>query len=163
MQRSIGRLIFSMAFGFLANASMGQANFSGSWSLKQKEYISGPQYVNALPDKLVISQEKDSLIFHTIYRDEDGSESGIRHSIPMNGKAISNFSTSLERKFTRRLQWSEDKNELTITTQISLAGNENEVDLTRVETWKFYGGQLLVEIKSLETTSENWEAKGLFE
>lgn len=163
MQRSLRLLIFSMALGFFANVSMAQVNFSGSWSLKQKEYVSGPQYVNALPDKLVIEQEKDSLIVETIYIEDDGTESRNRLSIPMNGKAISKFSTSLERKFTRQLQWSEDKNELTITTQISLAGNENEIDLTRVETWRMDGGRLLVEIKSLETTSENWEVKGFFE
>ena len=41
---------------FRAAVSFAQTNFTGNWQVKNKQYISGPQYANALPEHLSTSQ-----------------------------------------------------------------------------------------------------------
>lgn len=70
-----------------------------------------------------------------------------------------------DRKFTKTVSWSGDKKTVTFTTAIYSVGSDSEVELTRVDTWELSpdGKQLFVNRKSIETKSENWEAKAVYE
>ncbi len=93
-----------------------------------------------------------------------GEEETSPFSVAMNGQTSSVTSQGDGRKFEWNLKWSTDKKSLTITMLIYKAGNSNEVELTRVETWSLLPGgkELVVDRKSIETVSEDWEVKGIF-
>jgi hypothetical protein len=112
----------------ISTSIQAQTNYTGTWSLKEKQTALGPEYANALPDKLNVEQNKDSIIIESISKGQDNQETKSR-------------------------------------VAIAQQGNENEVELTRVDTWNLSadGKQLIFNRKSIETTSENWEAKGVFE
>lgn len=130
-----------------------QTNFSGTWKLKETEYVTGPHYSNAMAEQLKVTQKADSLIL------ESGTS---RSAIAFNGDPTISTSASTKRKSTRSLAWSADKKSLVMTTAISLPDNPNEVDLTRVDTWTMEKGTLTINRKSIETRSETWEAKGTY-
>lgn len=141
---------------FLISVAAGaQTNFSGSYSKISIESLAGPKYGNALPETYTIQQTGDSLIII-------GATS--RSSYAMNGGKTSGTSATSNRKFVRSLSWSADKKSVTLTNVIYVEGDPNTVDLTRVNTWTLSedGKQLLVDLQSIETRSENWHVKGVF-
>ena len=83
----------------------------------------------------------------------------------MNGKPSSAMDTESNRKIVKSIAWSADKKTATFTTAIYVPGNENEVELTRIDVWTLSpdGKQLTIQRKSVETKSENWEVKGSYE
>lgn len=159
------RLLLSTLVLFTIIATQAQTNFSGTWKLKEKQHISGPEYSNALATDIIVRQTADSLITETVSAGTDGQEVRSRSSVPLNGKAVSSTSVQSARKVTRSISWSPDKKTLTLTSHIYKAGDENEVELTRIDTWGLSpdGKQLLINRKSVETVSENWEARGTFD
>jgi PAB1-binding protein PBP1 len=136
----------------LSATVFGQSNFSGVWVLKTKEHVNGPQYSNALAEEITVKQSADSITVG-------------KRSVAMNGKTSSVVDKESNRKSVKSVAWSTDKKTATFTTAIYAVGNENEVELTRVDTWTLSpdGKQLLLQRKSIETKSENWEVKGVYE
>jgi len=136
----------------LSATIFGQSNFSGVWVLKTKEHVNGPQYSNALTEEITVKQSADSITVG-------------KRTIAMNGKTSSIVDKESNRKSIKSVAWSADKKTATFTTAIYAVGNENEVELTRVDTWTLSpdGKQLNIQRKSIETKSENWEVKGVYE
>jgi PAB1-binding protein PBP1 len=136
----------------LSATIFGQSNFSGVWVLKTKEHVNGPQYSNALTEEITVKQSADSITVG-------------KRTIAMNGKTSSIVDKESNRKSVKSITWSADKKTATFTTAIYAVGNENEVELTRVDTWTLSpdGKQLNIQRKSIETKSENWEVKGVYE
>jgi len=142
-----------LAIAILLSASaFGQTDFSGVWVLKTKDYISGPKYGNALSEEITVKQTADSITTG-------------KRTVSMNGKTSSTIDKDMNRKLVKSVAWSADKKTATFTTVFYAVGNENEVELTRVDTWTLSpdGKQLSIQRKSIETKSENWEAKGVYE
>lgn len=142
-----------LSIALLLSATVfGQTNFSGSWVLKSKEHINGPQYANALAEEMTVKQTADSI-------------STGKRTVAMNGKPSSAMDTESNRKIVKSIAWSADKKTATFTTAIYVPGNENEVELTRIDVWTLSpdGKQLTIQRKSVETKSENWEVKGSYE
>jgi hypothetical protein len=142
-----------LSIALLLSATVfGQTNFSGSWVLKSKEHINGPQYANALAEEMTVKQTADSI-------------STGKRTVAMNGKPSSAMDTESNRKIVKSIAWSVDKKTATFTTAIYVPGNENEVELTRIDVWTLSpdGKQLTIQRKSVETKSENWEVKGNYE
>ena len=142
-----------------------QTNFSGTWVIKEKQHVTGPEYINAMAKQIKVEQAKDSLIIETVTDGGEGKDVTSRQSYALNGKPSFATSATSKRKYTKTLAWSPDKKVLTITTIFSMPENEEETDLTRVETWTLSadGKHLNVDKKSIETRSETWEVKGAFE
>jgi hypothetical protein len=161
---TIKRKLFFLCFFLLSNLSLlAQSNYSGRWTNATKEHIIGPEYANALPDTMIVTQSKDSLILVVVFVDNDQQITRSSQSIALNGKASSNTGKTSKRTYTRSLIWGADKKTLTITTVISMPENDKETDFTRVETWVITDGKLQVYKKSIETSSESWEVKGVYE
>lgn len=141
-----------IAILFIGTGAFAQADFSGTWVLKNKEYVNGPQYGNALAEEVVVKQTKDSVTVG-------------KTSVSMNGKGTTVMNKESNRKSVKSIAWSKDKKTATFTTAIYAEGNEKEIELTRIDTWTLSpdGRQLMVNRKSVETKSENWEVKGTYE
>lgn len=148
----IGRLSFLFMAVFSSAVLFGQTNYSGTWVLKSKEHINGPEYQNALQEEMTVRQTKDSI-------------STGKSSVALNGKPTTTISKESNRKLVKSVGWSSDKKVATFTTAIYAEGNEKDVELTRVDSWTLSpdGKQLTVLRKSIETKSENWEVKGVYE
>ena len=157
-------LITIVTLVLLTSGVVAQTNFSGTWAIKEKQTSLGPEYVNALATSMKVQQNKDSLIIESVSTGADNQESKNRVAVPMNGQSVSNMSPASGRKVSRSLKWSADKKVLTITSPIAQAGNENEIELTRIDTWTLSadGKELIFNRKSVETVSESWEVKGVF-
>ena len=147
----------------LVAIAFSQTNFSGTWIFKDKQMITGPEYANALPKQIKVDQQRDSILIESISVGGNGNDVTSKQTIAMNGRESAAVSAMNKIKYTKSLAWSSDKKTLTITTIFSMPENENEVDFTRVEIWIIANGKLNIDKKSIETRSETWEIKGVFE
>lgn len=140
------------------------ADFSGVWMIKERQMINGPEYSNALPKLITVIQNKDSLVIETINDGVDGQDVLTRQTLAMNEKQWFIRNDQNKRKYGSNLKWSADKKTLIITTVIYVPENDRDVDLTRIENWTFSStGQLNINKKSIETRSENWEVRGIYD
>ncbi len=148
-------LLFIALFAF---NSMSQTNFTGTWNLKEKQHINGPDYANGAPAAFTVDQSKDSIF---IFTPEDNS----RVSFPRDGKMITTKGKTSGRKIIRGLKWSEDKKTVIFTSEIYRVDNENEIELTRIDEWKLSPDekQLNFHRRSVETITESWEVKATYD
>ena len=135
-----------------------QTNFSGSWNLREKTHISGPEYANGAPAAFTVQQGRDSIII--IY-----PENNTRISFAQNGKPSASTGTQSGRKVIRNLKWSDDKKSVTFTSDIYKIDNENEIELTRIDNWKLSDDskQLNFHRRSVETITESWEVSAVYD
>lgn len=135
-----------------------QTNFSATWNIREKTHISGPEYANAAPAAFTVEQGRDSIII--IY-----PENNTRISFSQNGKPSTSTGTQSGRKVIRNLKWSDDKKSVTFTSDIYSTGNENKIELTRIDNWKLSddGKQLIFHRRSVETITESWEVSALYD
>lgn len=156
-------LITIFSFVLVTCYATAQDQFTGTWKLKEKQNVSGPDYMNALPNAITIQPAKDSLVIETVSTDGDNKETTSRIATALNGSAVTYTSPTSGRKVARSLQWSNDKKTLTITSNISKEGDDNEIEITRVDVYTMDAqGNLNLQRKSIETVYESWEAKGVF-
>jgi hypothetical protein len=155
-----------LVIGILLSATtFAQNDVSGTWTLQSKQHIVGPEYGNALPKQITVHQQADSLIIESINIGENGEDVSNRQAIAMDGKPLTTTSLTSKRKYVKSLKWNTDKKGLVLTTVFYLPDNPNEVDFTRVETWSLSpDGRLLnIDKRSVETRSETWQVKGVYE
>jgi len=152
--------ITAALFGFTAFA---QTNFSGTWSISDKQMITGPEYINALPKLLKIEQARDSVSIEYTYDTTDGADQVSKHTYAIDGKEMTRTGKTSKRKTVMKLQWSADKSALVITTVFYIPENPAQVDFTRIETWSIKDGHLVIDERSEETRSETWQVKGIFD
>jgi hypothetical protein len=155
----IGNVLIIVVLALIAFTVPGysQTNFSGTWNLKEKQHIKGPEYANGAPAAFSVEQSKDSIVITY-------PENNSRVSFALDGKATSNIGAQSGRKVVRSLKWSADKKTVTFTSDIYKAGNENEIELTRIDAWSLSpdGKQLNFHRNSVETITESWEVKGVY-
>ena len=135
--------------------------FEGVWILENKEHVRGPEYINALPTQFIFSNAKDSFVVQFIIVGADGKESRSRVANALDGTETL-INTADHRKVKRKIQFTNESNEITITTAFFAPDNENEVDFTRVERLRLVNGHLHINKKSVETNSETWEVNGVY-
>ncbi|MBB5437280.1 hypothetical protein HDC92_000948 [Pedobacter sp. AK017] len=140
----------------------GQTNFTGIYKLKEKTHVSGPEYSNALPSQMKIEQRKDSLLIVSTTIGADGQETQVKTAFAMDGKKVVTANPKTGRKYARSMSWTTDGKVLKLVTVFYLQDNASEVDFTREESWSLDAGLLMVQKKSIENNSENWEAKGTY-
>ncbi|HJU45191.1 MAG TPA: hypothetical protein VJ647_00325, partial [Chitinophagaceae bacterium] len=56
-----------IAILFIGTAVSAQSPLISTWVMKEKQHISGPNYENALPKKITLLQQKDSLIIESTF------------------------------------------------------------------------------------------------
>lgn len=142
-----------------------QTNFSGEYKFTTREHVKGPEYGNAVPTSIAIEQKKDSLIIAHGSMGEDNKETKNRIAFASNEKPASTVSKSSGRKVVRTVKWSADKKSFATTSDIYKEGNENEIELTRIDEYKLSpdGKQLLFHRRSVETITESWEENATYD
>lgn len=135
-----------------------KADISGTWTLKGKTGVSGPQYVNALPESQIIRLTKDSLITDGIF---EGTKVGANYAL--NG-SVSISKSAKNETITRQIKWSNDGQLVTLITAISYPGDAKKVYLTRYKTLKIEDGVLKVGLKSDEAdpANQSWETQATY-
>ena len=158
------RTLLLMGAAIACAISAKTQDFSGTWVRHSKQYVTGPQYVNAAAKQMTVALKADSIVVTTVSPGENGQDFSFSQAISMNGKPSIIIGKTSKRKFSTTLALSPDKKILTLTTACSTPDNENEVDFTRIETWTLSadGKQLYMDKKSVETKSETWEVKAVF-
>lgn len=148
---------------FAGTAITAQTNFSGTWKQKNKEFISGQQYANAVPEQVKLTPKKDSISFEVISIAQNGFDT-VHYTLATNGGLLSDI-TKNKRKYTKKLGLSADKKTITIESVYKAPGSDTEVEFTRAETFSLSadGKQLTINRKSNEKEDKSWEAKGTYE
>jgi len=146
----------------MSSFTFSQTNFSGIWVLKTKQQLTGPEYLNALPTKIIVTQQKDSIVIESTTIGPDGTEATIKQVIAIDGKPYYSTTQSSRRKYVRTFQWVKSNNSFLIKTVYYLPDNDNEIDFTRLDTWLLKEGELMIDRRSVETNSETWETVGIF-
>ncbi len=157
--------VCALACGLLLNmTAWGQSNFSGSWTMQNKEPIAGLDYDNSIPKEITFHLQKDSLIIESLNAGKDETTVSSRHAVAMNGQPVTSTSATSLRKLVKTLKWLNDKKAFELTTVYYRVDNPTVVDATRVEIWSLSTDdkQLNVHKKSTETQSDNWEVKGSY-
>jgi hypothetical protein len=145
-------------------SSFSQENVSGTWILESKQHMAGPNYANSMVKQVSIFQQNDSLVFESVHVDGSRNEVVSKHSLPLNGQSLTS-NTKANRKLIETLQWNKDKQTGFVITRVYYrTESPSEIDFTRVETWSFSSDakQLTIDKKSIETRSQDWHVKGLF-
>jgi hypothetical protein len=151
-------LIAVLTLVVFATPLYAQTDFTGTWTLKDKQHIAGPEYSNGVPAAFVVEQNKDSIVI--VY-----TEGNSRVTFSQNGKVSASVSTQSGRNIKRSLKWSDDKKSVTFTSEIYKVGNDREIELTRIDKWSLSPDrkQLSLHRKSVETITESWEVKGVYQ
>lgn len=164
MSNKISLSAFLFGAGLLINiSSFAQENLSGTWVLENKQLIAGPNYANSLGKQITITIQNDSIIFESINVDGTRNEIINRYSLPVNGQPLT--SNKNNKKVIQTFQWNPDKMTGFVINRVYYhEKSSEEIDFTRIETWSFSpdGKQLIVDKKSVETRSQDWQVKGIF-
>lgn len=141
-----------------------QINFSGSWVLVNKENLSGPEYPNALPNGLIITQKIDSFLIESVGNLKESDEIA-KIVLPLNGIMVLISGSTIKRKITKDLDLSNDKRKATIETIFYMPNDYSAIDCKRTETWELSEDGKLLNIYKIseETRRESWKVKGIFE
>ncbi|WP_276485749.1 hypothetical protein [Paraflavitalea pollutisoli] len=156
--------MFCFLTGILIScACYAQEGVKGTWVMKTKEVVTGPDYENGIPTQVSFKQEGDSLIIESVFI-ENNAEVNNRQAVLMNGQPATKTGAASGRKYVRSIKWNADKKGLVFTTVIYVPENPTEVDLTRIETITVSpdGKELTLNKKSVETKAENWESKAVY-
>ncbi len=149
------RIYVAVAAMLIGGSAFAQTNFSGTWKLTSKEHVEGPTYGNAVSEQLSIDQRSDTFYIG----------SAAKTAYAQNGAEIISNDANTKRKSVRSLSWSADKKVLTLKSVIYVPDSATEIDLTRVTTYSLSadGKTLNLDRQSIETRSENWRVKAVYE
>ena len=154
------KIFIIVIFCLISSLSFAQQyKITGTWTLKERKAVSGPQYRNALPDKYTITRTKDSL---TVQGSFNG-EIPLSISFAFNGQVVTTRDPS-GRKINSVLKWSADHQTLTLISKYSSPDNERTLDFTRIRTIKLLGADLSLDVRSEEANPDHqsWEAVGTY-
>ena len=91
---SIALLTMETAFGQLLAQN---ANISGTWVLKERQIISGPDYANGIPKQILIAVSRDSLSLSRTYVGTSKDEI-VAESLALDGSPTEILRTVSKRK-----------------------------------------------------------------
>lgn len=136
-------------------------NFSGTWNNPELEIISGIQYSNAMPAKIVIVQTKDSIKLERTSVESDGNVTNTE-TITLNGKQSIRISKS-KRTIRTSATWNDRGTILTFFTTYSYADKPEEIEYKNTEKWELSPeGTLIIEKFSDASVTDDWTIKAIF-
>lgn len=120
------------AFFFVPTTSFaaGDVDFSGKWTLNESKSDLGEGRFFAAT-KMTITQDKKSITFERTRTGRDGEERTSSETISLDGKE--NASETENRKTVSVATWSEDKNTLTIKSNIEFSRQSETMEMQRTE------------------------------
>ena len=141
-----------------------KTNFSGVWTLSERQSLSGMDYGNGVPSKITIQQETNNIKIETITAGQNGDVTATE-TVPLNGtEATSETPSHRSRKSS--LAWTSDKNELIETSAFSTPENKdtpaNKVKLTYSLSADGKTLTLIKEFVSVTDANDKWSMKGTY-
>lgn len=135
----VGSFLFLVAFlmtSFVTDAAAKKVKFSGEWTLNEgKSYVA--EYGESMAvTKMVITQKGKKLTIEKFGTSQEGEEYNYTEMYTLDGKECENtiFETT-KKKST--VNWSDDKQSITITSTIWFEFDGNELEVTTIEIFKF--------------------------
>ena len=135
----VGSFLFLLAFlmtSFVTGATPKKAKFSGEWTLnEEKSYIA--EYGESMAaTKMVIVQKRKKLTIEKFGTSPEGDEFKYSVMYTLDGKECENIMMETT-KMKSTVNWSDDKQSLTITSTIWFEFDGNELEVVLVEILKF--------------------------
>lgn len=131
--------LFLVAFlmtSFVTDAAPKKAKFSGEWTLnEEKSYVAeyGERRASA---KLVIDQKGKKLSIERFGISQTGEKFSYTENYTLDGKECENIMLETS-KMKSTVNWSDDKQSITITSTILFEWEGNELEVALVEILKF--------------------------
>jgi len=131
--------LFLVAFlmtSFVTDAAPKKAKFSGEWTLnEEKSYIA--EYGESMTaTKMVIIQKGKKLTIEKFGTSQEGEEYNYSEMYTLDGKECENIMLETTKKKST-VNWSDDKQSLTITSTILFEFNGDELEVATIEIFKF--------------------------
>ena len=137
-----------------------KTNFSGTWTLKDQQSISGNLYSNGLPGKIKVTQTENNIIIETTTAGANGDV--VRADTIINDKPLEALTAS-KRKRVSTIKWNGDKS-FTKVMNIYSAADNTKLEYTDTDIWTIQDGNFILQRKSENfTNGEVWESKGIYE
>ena len=160
------KLILSGLTSILFSSVFSQTDFSGSWSFKDQQSVSGNLYANGSPNKIQITHMKTNISIQKVTAKGDGtdimtSDANIGFDrIAVEGKTSSNRINFLI------VEWSADYKSFMETTNIYSLTDAGKVDFKVTDTYSLSddGKTLNLDRKDENNTNgEIWESIATYE
>jgi nitrate reductase alpha subunit len=160
--------ILTAALLLLSMNCLGQGGtkFTGTWVLQEKTSLSGIDYANGVPSKIIISQAGDQLIiYRTSIIGAEGQDTTETQTLNLDGNA--QITNDPHRKISVLTQYSQDHHGFSQATEVSAAGKPDLKNLTIKEDWAFsVDGKNLTIAKTftnLLDPDDKWSMKGTYQ
>lgn len=156
---SIALLTMETAFGQLLAQN---ANISGTWVLKERQIISGPDYANGIPKQILIAVSRDSLSLSRTYVGTSKDEI-VAESLALDGSPTEILRTVSKRKSF--LKKGDDTNTFSIEVSFRSIKTGERTNADYVENWKLSasGKELTIEKYANGADGSNWSIEGVYE
>jgi len=135
----IGSFLLLVAFlmtSFVTDAAPKKVKFSGEWTLnEEKSYVAEYGEIMAAT-KIVIIQKGKKLTIEKFGTSQEGEEYNYSEMYTLDGKECENIMLETTKKKST-VNWSDDKQSLTITSTIWFEFDGNELEVATIEIFKF--------------------------
>ena len=139
-----------------------QTDFSGSWTFKGQESVSGQLYSNGSPKQVSIKQDSKAIVISKVIAGKDGDLT-TTETVSLDGQPTEKITAS-KRKRTITGQWSNSKNSLIEITQLYDPTDSTKLTYKTTDVWILENGRLLLDRKAENLgNGEIWESKATYE
>jgi thioredoxin-related protein len=137
-------------------------NISGTWVLKERQIVSGPDYANGIPKQILIAVSRDSLSLSRTYVGTSKDET-VAESLALDGSPNEVLRTISKRKSL--FKKGNDPNSFSIEVSFRGIKTGERTNADYVENWTLSpsGKELTIEKYANEADGNNWSMKGLYE
>ena len=150
-------------FSFLLQAAKPNIDFSGNWVLVDKAAISGHLYANSVPNRLVLTQTKDSIIFERQGLNQNGVSVTSMESLPFDGGSVGAYTVARRKKMSS-VKWVSGGQALVETSIYMNPTDESKVDVVMSDSLFFnaVGKELVVTRRNISNIGESWCVKATY-
>jgi hypothetical protein len=156
--------VFSVSVCIFAGIPLihAQTDFSGSWTFKIQESISGNLYSNGSPKSVLIEQDAKAISITKVTAGSDGDVT-TTETVSFNGQPFAT-TTASKRKKAITGQWSTDKKSFTEIALVFDATDSTKLYFRTTDTWSFENGALMLDRKAEnQSNGEIWESRAIYD
>jgi len=157
MKRSILLSLTALLFSI---GSYAQSNFSGTWTFKDQQSISGNLYANGSPKQVTITKTSSGINLAEVVN--YGEDTTITEALSL--KKTFETKTAMGRKKVITLSVSPDGSSFTEVANMYNVADPSKLDMRETSMWTLTDGQLTLDRKSENfTNGETWESKASYQ
>jgi hypothetical protein len=141
------------------------ADFSGTWTLKDRKSLSGQDYANGVPGKVTFKSNKDSIYITRAIGDQTGQLVPSDESVSLSKPTESITATKKKRVTT--LSWDKQSNSMMLNSSFNLPESINETTFKVTEKWTLSADNkkltLVKNFENVKDTNDKWSMEGYYE